>query len=260
MRKKYKVILTTTIFYFLCIGQSFSHDLSELFRVMSKPGSEEYKQMQEALGAIQTHKLEDISLDWEEICVYRGVSINWFNKPEDFSYEKDNLLLVNIDNDVSSKFDLKGCKLKEGKMKLPSSKKSGNNIIKYPQYPSSFVSWNVDYIGNSGDYVKWHFPFGQGQHDIEKNYRLGLVAADPSGKYIAVSIDGKYRTSSKISAIYLIRTSDGQKVFSRYFDNYDDPKIAFGSGYFAYSYIDRGGLSYRKSSGEGLLRVFKIPD
>ncbi len=86
--------------------------------------------------------------------------------------------------------------------------------------------------------LKWSLPAGQGIHTAPRGYSISSAAVDPDGRFIAVSIEGRY-TFAMPDAVYVLDTADSSEVFRRSLPQYSRSRVSFlGSEFFAYAERD----------------------
>ncbi|WP_193367683.1 hypothetical protein [Pelagibius marinus] len=112
-----------------------------------------------------------------------------------------------------------------------------------------WVAWD-GYREEGRARVVWSLPSGGGEVVIPKGRRIESLAVDPGGRYIAVSVETRLSIGSIRSAVFLLRTSDGQEVFRRYLPTLSRIRLAFlGGSHLA--------MSQRKDGG-GSVAVYRV--
>ena len=96
-----------------------------------------------------------------------------------------------------------------------------------------WVAWDA-YRDEQEYQLAWSLPPREERHIIQRGYSIESAAVDPEGRYIAVSIGGRY-TFSMPDSVYVLTTSNTREVFRRYLPQYNRSQVAFlGSEFFAY--------------------------
>ena len=82
--------------------------------------------------------------------------------------------------------------------------------------------------------VEWSLPAGDGLHAARKGYRIRMAALAPSGRYLAVSEEGRYNFDAP-EAVYVLDAASGETVFLRAHPRFTRSRVAFlGEDFFAY--------------------------
>ena len=116
---------------------------------------------------------------------------------------------------------------------------------------AGWVAWD-SYKDRGAYLIQWSVAGGSGIHRVLKGRGITSLAADPQGKYIAVSVNTNLSIGNIDDAVYVFRTDNGEEVFRRYMPAYSRGSVAFlGSAYFAYS--ESEDRAHR-------VRVLRIPD
>jgi len=195
----------------------------------------------------------------------RPININYIKE-----YPKVNSFNIEDSNDItvlsSNPTTLSIRSLDDGSIKWESvgiNNIRGGYYKMYRESPSSLIHWKweaTSYDNDSKVYVEWDLPKGKGQHFIDGGLLLSNIAADPDGKYIAVVAERHSRIRSYKAEIFVIRTSDGKKIFSRIYRKRNDMSVGFGKGFFAYSHYEENKNEDSESAGSYKLNVYKIPE
>ena len=116
---------------------------------------------------------------------------------------------------------------------------------------AGWVAW--DSYKDRGAYrIQWSVAGGSGIHRVLKGRGITSLAADPKGRYIAVSVHTNLSIGDIDDTVYVIRTDNGEEMFRRYLPAYSRSGVAFlGSEYFAYS---------ESEDRDHRVRVLRIPD
>lgn len=94
-----------------------------------------------------------------------------------------------------------------------------------------WLAW--DLAGEDGPLlVSWSLILGEGIHRILKGRSITSVGLDPWSRYVAISVSPRYSFGKVRSAVYVIRTSDGQEVYRRYLNPHARSQIAFLGPHF----------------------------
>lgn len=102
--------------------------------------------------------------------------------------------------------------------------------------PSGWVAWDA-YKEYEAYRVGWSLPGGRGTHRAPRGRSFNSVAADPAGRYVAVSIGGNLSIGSVPDPVYVLRAADGVTVFRRTLPQYARSQVAFlAGGFFAYTH------------------------
>ena len=83
--------------------------------------------------------------------------------------------------------------------------------------------------------LAWSMDTGTGSHRVPRGSALIAAAADPSGRYVAVSTSRRQGLGHLQFAVVVLRTSDGSEVFKRFLTEYCMAVAFIGRDYFAYS-------------------------
>lgn len=113
-----------------------------------------------------------------------------------------------------------------------------------------WVAWD-GYREEGRSRVVWSLPAGSGEVVVPKGHRIKSLAVDPDGRYIAMSVETRLSIGSIKSAVFLLRTSDGQEVFRRYHPTRSRIHLAFlGGGHLAMT---------RREDGPDSVAVYRVP-
>jgi len=113
-----------------------------------------------------------------------------------------------------------------------------------------WVAWD-GYREEGRSHVVWSLRAGTGKVVIPKGRTITSLSVDPSGQYIAVSVDTSLNIGSTKSAVFLVRTADKQELFRRYHPTFTRSRLAFlGSEYLAMT---------RNENGESFIDVYRVP-
>ncbi len=111
-----------------------------------------------------------------------------------------------------------------------------------------WVAWkNPEKMGAAR--IAWSLPHGSGSHRVAKGRRISSLSVDAAGRYIGLSVGGRYSFGTVRDSIYVLRAADGSEAFRRYFPQYTRPNVKFiGSDYFVVTEVSGG------------LRVLRVPE
>lgn len=104
---------------------------------------------------------------------------------------------------------------------------------------SGWVAWDATREGAFEPYrISWSVSGGRGSQSTTAGRSITAVAVNPAGTYIAVSETNSTRIHIFRDAVYILRTSDAQKVWSRSLPMFARSSLAFlGDGLFAYTEV-----------------------
>jgi hypothetical protein len=113
-----------------------------------------------------------------------------------------------------------------------------------------WVAWD-GYREEGRSRVVWSLPAGSGDVVIPKGRKVESLSVDPSGRHIAVSVATGLSIGSTKSAVFLLRTADGQELFRRYHPTFSRNRLAFlGTDYLAIT---------RNENGQSFVDVYRVP-
>ena len=133
-----------------------------------------------------------------------------------------------------------------------------------PVQPHGLEAWSRNFlrVGEEGSVawknpeetgaakVTWSLPRGSGSHSVAKGRRISSLSVDAAGRYIGLSVGGRYSLGGVRDSVYVLRAADGSEAFRRYFPEYARPNVKFiGSDYFVVT-----------EPAERLLRVLRVPE
>ena len=97
------------------------------------------------------------------------------------------------------------------------------------------VAWDA-YQDEDNYRIAWAMSSGSGVRKIPKGSSITAAAADPSGRFIAVSTSTTLSIGNVRDSVFVFRTSDGREVFRRFLPTYSRTNVVFlGDEFFAYS-------------------------
>jgi hypothetical protein len=104
---------------------------------------------------------------------------------------------------------------------------------------NGWVAW--DGYQDTGAYrVEWSLPAGSGLHRVPKGRGITSVAADPLGRYIAVSVTTSLNIGNIADSVYVLRASGGAEVFRQRLPPYSRSQVRLlGGEWFAYTSGER---------------------
>lgn len=104
---------------------------------------------------------------------------------------------------------------------------------------SGWVAWDATREGAFEPYrISWSVAGGRGSQSTTAGRSITAVAVNPAGTYVAVSETNSTRIHIFRDAVYVLRTSDAQKVWSRSLPMFARSSLAFlGDGLFAYTEV-----------------------
>jgi outer membrane protein assembly factor BamB len=102
---------------------------------------------------------------------------------------------------------------------------------------SGWVAWDATRDGAFEPFrIAWSLPEGRGSQRTTAGRSITAVAVNPTGSYIAVSETNGSRIHFFKDVVYVLRTSDGKKVWQRTLPMFARSSLAFlGDGMFAYT-------------------------
>jgi len=117
---------------------------------------------------------------------------------------------------------------------------------------SGWVAWDATREPGERYRVAWSLASGRGVHEALRGRDITAVKVDPEGAYVAISETNAIRDNNVQDAVYVLRTSDGERVWHRNLPRYARSSLAFlGAKLFAYTDSD---------GGHSTVRVLQIPD
>jgi len=117
---------------------------------------------------------------------------------------------------------------------------------------SGWVAWDAAREPAERYRVAWSLANGRGVHKALWGRSITAVKVDPHGAYVAISETTAMRDYNVRDAVYVLRTSDGKKVWHRNLPTYTRSSLAFLSEKF-FVYTDSDGA-------HSTVRVLQIPD
>lgn len=113
-----------------------------------------------------------------------------------------------------------------------------------------WVAWD-GYREEGRRHVVWSLAAGKGDVALPRGRSIESLAVDPGGAYIAISAETNLRIGSARSSVFLLRTSDGQEVYRRFYPKFARVRLAFlGSDYLAMT---------RTEDRRGHIDVYRVP-
>jgi len=105
---------------------------------------------------------------------------------------------------------------------------------------SGWVAWDATRDGTFESYrIAWSVSGGRGSHKTTAGRSITAVAVNPAGTYIAVSETNSTRIHYFNDVVYVLRASDGKKIWHRTLPMFARSSVAFlGDGFFAYTQIN----------------------
>ena len=117
---------------------------------------------------------------------------------------------------------------------------------------SGWVAWDAAREPGKRYRVAWSLANGRGVHEALRGRGITAVKVDPDGAYVAISETNDIRDNIVQDAVYVLRASDGKKVWHRNLPRYARSTLAFlGEKLFAYTDSD---------GAHSTVRVLQIPD
>jgi hypothetical protein len=117
---------------------------------------------------------------------------------------------------------------------------------------SGWVAWDAAREPAERYRVAWSLANGRGVHKALWGRSITAVKVDPDGAYVAISETTAMRDYNVQDAVYVLRTSDGKKVWHRNLPTYTRSSLAFlGEKFFVYTDSD---------GAHSTVRVLQIPD
>jgi len=117
---------------------------------------------------------------------------------------------------------------------------------------SGWVAWDAVREPGERYRVAWSLANGRGTHEALRGRGLTAVKVDPEGAYVAVSETTVISDNDAPDAVYILRASDGKRVWHRNLPRYARSSLAFlGEKLFAYTDSD---------GAHSTVRVLQIPD
>jgi hypothetical protein len=117
---------------------------------------------------------------------------------------------------------------------------------------SGWVAWDAAREPHERYRIAWSLVNGRGTHEALRGRSITALKVDPDGAYIAISETNAIRDNDVQDAVYVLRTSDGKKVWHRNLPRYARSSLAFiGEKFFAYTDSD---------GAHSKVRVLQIPD
>ena len=97
------------------------------------------------------------------------------------------------------------------------------------------VAWDA-YQDEDNYRIAWAMSGSSGLRKIPKGSSITAAAADPSGRFIAVSTSTTLSIGNVRDSVFVFRISDGSEVFRRFLPKYSRTNVVFiGDEFFAYS-------------------------
>jgi hypothetical protein len=99
------------------------------------------------------------------------------------------------------------------------------------------LAWDA-YKDDDNYTLAWSMDTGSGSRRVPRGSSITAAAADPTGRYVAVSTSTTLNIGDVRDTVFVLHTSDGREVFRRFLPKYSRTNVAFiGRDYFAYSDI-----------------------
>jgi hypothetical protein len=118
---------------------------------------------------------------------------------------------------------------------------------------SGWVAWDATRDGAFQPYrIAWSVSGRRGLHKTRAGRSITAVAVNPVGTYIGVSETDSTRINLFKDVVYVLRASDGEKVWNRTLPAFARSSLAFlGDGLFVYTEVQ---------GSRSTVRVLQIPD
>lgn len=118
---------------------------------------------------------------------------------------------------------------------------------------SGWVAWDATRDGAFEPYrIAWSVSGRRGLHKTTAGRLITAVAVNPAGTYIGVSETDGTRINLLKDVVYVLRASDGEKVWNRTLPAFARSSLAFlGDGLFVYTEVQ---------GSRSTVRVLQIPD
>ena len=119
---------------------------------------------------------------------------------------------------------------------------------------AGWVAWDATRDGAFEPFrIAWSLSGGRGSQKTTAGRSITAVAVNPAGTYIAISETNSTRIHYFMDEVYVLRASDGKKVWHRTLPMFARSSLAFlGDGLFVYTEVN--------DSRSSAVRVLRIPD
>lgn len=98
-----------------------------------------------------------------------------------------------------------------------------------------WVAWD-GYQDTDPYRIEWSLPAGSGLHRVPMGRGITSVAADPAGRFIAVSVTTALNIGNIADTVFVLRATDGADAFRKHLPAYSRSQVRFlGNEWFAYT-------------------------